>query len=216
MSQAPACGIGMRWDYAPVQTEEHNRLFSFSPTTTDPATGLPGALIFAGNCPVCNQHSGFVDNTYHNFGPGIGFAWQVARKSTIRAGYGVFFADRAPNDYFGDPTGATTNNGWGWGAANVVNYPNNNMPAFNWDNGYPGVTTLTSPNPSQADSKSGPLSWVPNGGRLGYNQSWNLNLQRELPFGLLADVGYVGTKASALEANALDRKSTRLNSSHLG
>ena len=195
--------LGMRWDYAPVQTEEHNRLFSFSPTATDPATGLPGALIFAGNCPVCNQHSGFVDNTYHNFGPRIGFAWQVARKSTIRAGYGVFFADRAPNDYFGDPTGATTNNGWGWGAANVVNYPNNNMPAFNWDNGYPGVTTLTSPNPSQADSKSGPLSWVPNGGRLGYNQSWNLNVQRELPFGLLADVGYVGTKASALEANAL-------------
>ena len=36
--------IGLRWDYNPVQTEEHDRLYSFSPTTIDPATGLPGAL----------------------------------------------------------------------------------------------------------------------------------------------------------------------------
>ncbi len=36
--------IGLRWDYNPTQTEEHDRLFSFSPTTIDPQTGLPGAL----------------------------------------------------------------------------------------------------------------------------------------------------------------------------
>ncbi len=195
--------LGMRWDYEPAQTEEHNRLFSFSPTTIDPATGLPGALTFAGNCPICNGTSGFAPNTHHNFGPRAGFAWQFANKLTMRGGYGIFFADRAPNDYFGDPSGSTTNNGWGWGAANVVNYPNNYMPAFNWDSGYPGVTTLTTPNPSQADTKSGALSWVPNGGRVGYTQSWNFNIQRELPFGILLDVGYVGTKGTALEANSL-------------
>jgi hypothetical protein len=195
--------LGLRWDYEPVQTEEHDRLFSFSPTTTDPSTGLPGALAFAGNCAVCNGTRGFESNDYHNFGPRIGFAWQFASKSTMRSGYGVFFADRAPNDYFGDPTGATTNNGWGWGAANVVNYPNNLSQAFNWDSGYPGATTYTTPNPSQADTKSGPLYWYPNGGRVGYTQQWNLNFQRELPFQILLDAGYLGTKGTALEANAL-------------
>ena len=42
--------LGLRWDFNPTQTEEHNRLFSFSPTAVDPQTGLPGALTFAGNC----------------------------------------------------------------------------------------------------------------------------------------------------------------------
>jgi hypothetical protein len=115
----------------------------------------------------------------------------------------VFFADRAPNDYQGDPTGSVSNNGWGWGVSNVVNYGNNLAPAFNWDNGYPGVSTYTTPNPSQADSKSGAIYWYPNGGRLGYTQSWNFNVQRELPYKMVLDVGYVGTKGTALEANGL-------------
>lgn len=193
----------MRWDYEPTQTEEHNRMFSFSPTAVDPATGLPGALIFAGNCAVCNGSTGFVSQHYHNFAPRLGLAWQVLPKTVIRTAYGVFFADRAPNDYYGDPTGAVSLNGWGWGISDVVNYGNNLAPAFNWDNGYPGQPVYRSPNPSQADGQSGALYWYPNGGRLGYTQSWNFNIQRELPGHLVVDAGYVGTKGTALEANGL-------------
>jgi hypothetical protein len=195
--------LGVRWDYDPTQTEEHNRLFSFSPTAIDPQTGLPGALTFAGNCSACNQSTGFESQHYHNFAPRMGLAWQVLPKTVIRAAYGVFFADRAPNDYYGDPSGAVSLNGWGWGVSDVVNYGNNLAPAFNWDNGYPGAPVYRSPNPSQADGQSGALYWYPNGGRLGYTQSWNFNLQRELPFHLVLDAGYVGSKGTALEANGL-------------
>jgi hypothetical protein len=195
--------LGIRWDYDPTQTEEHNRLFSFSPTAIDPASGLPGALIFAGHCPVCNGSNGFESQHYHNFAPRFGVAWQFAPKTVLRTAYGVFFADRAPNDYYGDPTGAVSLNGWGWGISDVVNYGNNLSPAFNWDNGYPGVPVYRSPNPSQANGQSGALYWYPNGGRLGYTQSWNFNLQRELPGHILVDVGYVGTKGTGLEANGL-------------
>ncbi len=195
--------VGLRWDYNPTQTEEHDRMFSFSPTAIDPQTGLPGALTFAGNCSVCNGSSGFESQHDHNFAPRLGLAWQFAPKMVIRTAYGVFFTDRAPNDYYGDPTGAVSLNGWGWGVSNVVNYGNNLAPAFNWDSGYPGVNQYISPNPSQADGKSGALYWAPNGGRLGYTQSWNFNLQRELPFHMLLDAGYVGTKGTALEANGL-------------
>ena len=86
--------LGLRWDYNPTQTEEHNRLFSFSPTATDPQTGLPGALTFAGNCTGCNGSTGFVKQHYHNFGPRVGFAlpgelqdrhtrglWRILRRS---------------------------------------------------------------------------------------------------------------------------------------
>ncbi len=195
--------MGLRWDYNPTQTEEHNRLYSFSPGAIDPQTGLPGALTFAGNCPVCNGQTGFESQHYMNFAPRFGFAYQALPKTVIRGAYGVFFSDRAPNDYYGDPSGSVSLNGWGWGVANVVNYGNNLAPAFNWDNGYPGVNAYTTPNPSQADSKSGALYWYPNGGRLGYTQSWNLNIQRELPYRMVLDLGYVGTKGTALEANGL-------------
>lgn len=195
--------LGVRWDYDPTQTEEHNRLFSFSPTATDPQTGLPGALVFAGNCSVCNGSTGFLSQHYLNFAPRLGLAWQVVPKTVIRAAWGVFFADRAPNDYFGDPNGSVSLNGWGWGVSDVVNYGNNLAPAFNWDNGYPGRPVYRTPDPSQANNQSGALYWYPNGGRLGYTQSWNFNVQRELPFHLLLDAGYVGSKGTALEANGL-------------
>jgi Carboxypeptidase regulatory-like domain/TonB dependent receptor len=193
--------MGLRWDYNPTATEEHNRLFSFSPTTIDPQTGLPGALIFAGNCSGCNGQTGFESQHYLNFAPRFGFAYQVMPKTVIRGAYGIFFSDRAPNDYYGDPNGAVSVNGWGWGASNVVNYGNNLAPTFNWDNGYPGVNIYSTQNPSQADSKSGAIYWYPNGGRLGYTQSWNFNIQRELPFSMVLDVGYLGTKGTALENN---------------
>ena len=203
MSSKLTVNLGVRWDYNPTQTEEHDRMFSFSPTATDPQTGLAGALVFAGKCSVCNGSSGFESQHYHNFAPRLGLAWQFLPKTVIRTAYGVFFADRAPDDYYGDPTGAVSLNGWGWGVANVVNYGNNLAPAFNWDNGYPGVYNYVTPNPSQADGKSGALYWYPNGGRLGYTQSWNFNIQRELPFHMVLDAGYVGTKGTALEANGL-------------
>ncbi len=140
---------------------------------------------------------------YHNFGPRVGFAFQVNSKTVIRAGYGVFFADRAPNDYFGDPNCSTACNGWGWGVSNTVPYGDNLGPAFNWDSGYPGVSTFTTPDPSQANRKSGALYWSPDAGRLGYTQSWNFNIQRELPFKMVLDAGYIGTKGTALMANGL-------------
>jgi hypothetical protein len=195
--------IGLRWDYNPTQTEEHNRLYSFSPTAIDPQTGLPGALTFAGGCGACNGKTGFETQHYLNFAPRVGFAYQVTPKTVVRGAYGVFFADRAPNDYYGDPNCSVGCSGWGWGVSNVVNYGNNLAPSFNWDGGYPGVNSYTTPNPSQANSKSGALYWNPDGGRLGYTQSWNFNVQRELPFKLILDAGYIGTKGTGLLANGL-------------
>ncbi len=195
--------LGLRWDLNPVQTEEHDRLSTFNPTKIDPVSGLPGAVDFAGNCSVCTGKRGFGTISYKNFGPRLGFAYQITPKLVVRGAYGIFFADRAPNDYYGDPNGISSLRGFGWGVSNVVNYGNDFQPAFNWDQGYPGVNKYSTPNPSQANLQGGALSWDPDSGRLGYTQTWNLNIQRQLPFKMLLDVGYVGTKGTGLEANGL-------------
>ena len=84
-----------------------------------------------------------------------------------------------------------------------MNQPAPNTPAFNWDNGYNGVVKAAALDPSAAYSIWGPVSWDPNGGRVGYTQQWNFNIQRELPGNMVVDVGYIGTKSTALQANEL-------------
>ncbi len=47
------------------------------------------------------------------------------------------------------------------------------------------------------------MSWDPDGGRVGYTQQWNFNIQRELPGRMVLDIGYIGTKSTALLANEI-------------
>ena len=47
------------------------------------------------------------------------------------------------------------------------------------------------------------MSWDPDGGRVGYTQQWNFNIQRELPGNIVLDIGYIGTKSTGLNANEL-------------
>ncbi len=47
------------------------------------------------------------------------------------------------------------------------------------------------------------MSWDPDGGRVGYTQQWNLNIQRELPGNMVLDIGYIGTKSTGLLANEM-------------
>ena len=53
-----------------------------------------------------------------------------------------------------------------------------------------------------ARSICGPVSSDPAGGRIGYPQQWNFNIQRELPGNMVLDLGYIGTKSTGLQAKA--------------
>ncbi|MDZ7637801.1 MAG: hypothetical protein U5J83_06065 [Bryobacterales bacterium] len=85
-------------------------------------------------------------------------------------------------------------------------------PAFNWNNTYPGVVQSITPGPSLATAPVnawGPVSWDPDGGRVGYAQQWNLNIQRELPGNMVFDIGYVGSKNTAIRAMNADCRQIR-------
>ncbi len=43
----------------------------------------------------------------------------------------------------------------------------------------------------------------PDGGRVGYSQQWNISIQRELPWLMVLEAGYIGTKSTGLQANEL-------------
>ena len=120
---------------------------------------------------------------------------------TIRGGYGIFDAPRIPNGWSGVPWG----NKLGFTATNTVNAPTPNTAAFNWDQGYNGVVKTAALDPSAAYSIWGPVSWDPDGGRIGYTQQWNINIQREFGKDFVLDIGYIGTKSTGLNANELKK-----------
>lgn len=196
--------IGLRWDFQPQGTEKYDRLHSFNLQLMDPKYNILGAVEFAGNGQGRIGRRMFYPNSLGTtWGPRFGFAWQLPEntKMTVRGGYGIFYGTRIPNGWSGVPWG----NKSGFTATNNVNQPSPNTAAFNWDNGYNGVVKQATMDPSMAYNLWGPVSWDPDGGRMGYTQQWNFNVERELPGNMVLDLGYLGTKSTGLQANEIRR-----------
>ncbi len=78
--------LGLRWDILTWPTEIQNRQANFDLVT--------GALVVAGSNGTLRTS---IPNDYHDFGPRLGFAYQLTRdaKTVVRGGYGLFyFVDR--------------------------------------------------------------------------------------------------------------------------
>ncbi len=191
--------LGLRWDYEPVQTEAHDRLNNFCTTCIDPSTGLPGAIQFAGTGTGRTGVSGFEKNRWNNFAPRAGVAAQVARAVVFRAAYGLVYAPRVPNDYWGSPYGQKV----GFTQQNAVNNPGNGQAAFSWDQGYPGKLTAAALDPGAASYTYGLVWWDPAGGKVPYVQQWNAGFQVSLPWQVAVEANYLGNKSTGLYGNAL-------------
>ncbi len=191
--------LGLRWDYQPLPVEQYNRLGNWNPSLIDPAWNLPGAMEFASA-----ERRTFAPNHYKDFSPRVGFAWQVAKRVVVRGAYGIFYLARNGNGWSGVPWGQPA----GFGQDNRVTAPVDYLAAWNWSSPYPGVIRNLARNASIAGGSPGVwgiVSYDPNAAKNGYAQQWNLNIQRELGYGFLLDVGYVGSKSTAIQANELRR-----------
>lgn len=198
--------LGLRWDYQPPYTEVADRNSSWSPTAVDPASGLRGAYVFAGNCASgCTGKSHFGKKNYRNFAPRVGFAYRLARKWTVRGAYTIMYEADLFNHYGGSPLGIQTTVGF----VGTYNYNADPVqpwaPIFNWDAGLPlGRYTPPQKNPSWGNT-SPPGMVDPNYGVTPYVQQWNFNIQHELVPGLIVDVGYLGNKGTRLYNGQLAR-----------
>ena len=99
--------LGLRYDYFGPTTETQGHFVGFDPskavtTPIVPACGntcgvaVTGGFVQAGNGNLAGfpkVSNGLVNSNYKNFGPRIGFAYQVTDngKVVLRGGYGIFF-----------------------------------------------------------------------------------------------------------------------------
>ncbi len=86
---------GLRWDFLPPYHEVKNRWSFMNPNITNPATGTPGAIQFAGNYGGAGVSCGCSSpaNTYwNNWGPRVGITYSVDPKTVFRIGAGRVFS----------------------------------------------------------------------------------------------------------------------------
>jgi hypothetical protein len=184
--------LGLRWDYNSPQSERYNRQnrgFDASASNPFEAPGLDlrGGLLFAD----ADNRLPF-QRDLNNFQPRIGVAYQVAPKTVIRSGYGLSYL----------PTFDTgNNNGFSVMTPYVASIDGGITPAGQLSNPFPDGY-LTPPGRSQGLATllgtgftySWPNRVIP------YVHQFSFGVQHELPWRLLIDASYVGSRTKGLQA----------------
>ncbi|MCC7496375.1 MAG: hypothetical protein IT160_02280 [Bryobacterales bacterium] len=188
--------LGVRMEINPPYYDKYGGLSYFDPTLANPAAnGLPGAVRFTGRGQGYTGRMSFYD-TQHGVGPRAGLAWQFAKDSVVRAGFGIFHSNYKP---MGGNNGRQAAPSW--------SSPNSGVdPAFYWDNGWPGFQQPPYINPDYAAGSSFPLWYYIDqiSGILPNSTTWNLALSRALPGEFALDVTYTGTKGTHLASNRIN------------
>jgi hypothetical protein len=189
--------LGGRYEYESPRTERYNQLTNFDLNATPPLTAaglnLKGALSFVGaNGNPREQWN----PDRNNFAPRIGFAWNVAPKTVVRGGGGIFYAAMTG---VGGASGAFGVSGFE-AATTMVTSLNGVTPVNFLDNPYPtGINQATGSRLGAATLLGQNIRFVDRNLRQSYSAQWNLNVQRELPGGLLFEAGYAGNRGLKLQ-----------------
>jgi hypothetical protein len=171
--------FGLRWEYFGPLSEKNNLLSNLGPDGNLAMVGTDGL-------------NGLYKRDLHDFGPRLGFAWEVAKNTVVRAGYGIYY-DYVPQDIlianFTTSAGVVTNP-IGPKAILPLNF---DPTAFNGTNPTPNA-------PIMNGIASPPYSIfvTPQNFHSPYTQNWNFNIQQKLVENASFEARYVGSKGTHL------------------
>ncbi len=183
--------FGLRYDLDQPRWEQDNQQNSFDRYAINPVSGTPGVVTFSGRNGLSKYLNRWDPN---NLGPRLGFAWRAAEGWVVRGGGALLFLPQ-----FDSPVGQQNPLGYDR-SATLVSPDGGLTPAFLMKNGLPRT-----PAPTEADRTPGfgavPLGVTPTttvgfaepDRRLGYLETFNFNIQRQITGTALMEVGYLAT-----------------------
>jgi hypothetical protein len=194
--------LGLRYEYSTPKLDTQGRTFSSVLTNarSQRFVNAPTGLFFPGD-PQAPRGSNFPDR--NDLAPRFGFAWDPFNdgKMSVRGGVGVFYDVLKAEDNFQfngqAPFFASTGLNFGLPAGNPsANYTimSQPFPAAGQTNPFPSKPPTSTVDFSQFGSFGGAgVFFVDPHLRTPYTFQYNLTVQHELPQGMLAEIGYVGS-----------------------
>lgn len=185
--------LGLRYDYESPTTVKDN-IYSRVDQNT-------GKLLVAG---VNASETLNLEGDKMNLGPRVGFAYSLNDKTVFRGAYGLFYSQ-----VFSNLGGVVAFPGF------TVTQQFNSLGAgraqsFALSQGIP-LLTSTTVDPFAVERNAtinSPLTVFPeyySVSPLPETHQWSLGVQRSLPFGLVADISYIGTRSTHLPYAGTDR-----------
>jgi hypothetical protein len=187
---------GLRWDVELPRRERNNKMNSFDARATNPVSGTPGVVTFAGVDGVPER--AFATD-WNNLGPRAGVAYRLTDRTVVRGGAGIFYGPTVSNTI-----GDTAALGFSTAASFVVSQPTlesafrlrDGVPAYSrpaLDAGLGAVPIGRRPN--TAVSFFDPHQVAPT------SYQSNASVQHEISPGFLVEVGYIGNASRHLTGN---------------
>ncbi|HXN24764.1 MAG TPA: TonB-dependent receptor [Candidatus Dormibacteraeota bacterium] len=183
--------LGLRYEWEAGVSERSNKYaVGFDMNVTNPlqaSSGYPtkGGIEFAG---LNGYPSTCCNYSNKKFGPRVGAAYALTPKTSIRLGYGIFYA----------PVSFTGSSAYAPGYSQTTTYVASNdgmkTPAGSLSNPYPGGVLQPSGNANGylTGVGSSVTSWY-QGAQSPIVHQYSLDIQRELPGQIALQVGYVGS-----------------------
>jgi hypothetical protein len=190
--------VGVRYEYETGIAESNNHLVTaFNQTAINPiganVTGVTpyGVLQFAG---VGTGATSCCNPSKTKIGPRVGFAFQLTPKTTLRGGWGIFYA---PTIFSTDGTIAP---GYTQSTTYVASNDGNATPANSLVNPFPnGVLQPVGNSLGSSTAIGSTFNYLDQGRTSGIVQQFSADIQRELPFNIALQVGYSGSRSSHLQ-----------------
>jgi len=195
--------LGMRWDFNTPWHEYNGHWTNFTLDAVNPSWApLKGAYQYASKGSDTWEKS----QSYRQFAPYLGAAYQVTPKLVARASWGLHYVPLGINQWGTLPYNIGGQAQGGYIGTNNTTQVAPNAAAFNWDQTIYGGTFI----PANADSAANRVfSWAtvsvdPNMLHLGKVQNWNVGVQYELGKDTVLDVNYVGNIGRDLHNGGLN------------
>jgi hypothetical protein len=172
--------IGLRYELSPPPIERRNTISNFD---LDTNPGHPELV------PAGSQGSGWADRALQGvnhlqFAPRFGFAYALPDNKTVfRGGYGIFYSNIITE---GGMQSMEVNPPWN---VRIGLQPNSSKPPTLFlDQGFPANSL------SLSNAANVQLISYDRSNATPMDQQWNFNIQRQLPGGIVLEVGYYGNK----------------------
>jgi hypothetical protein len=177
--------LGLRYEYNGPYTEANNQITNLNVgtdfTSAQPVVPAGAVLPSTTSGLATSSTPSLINADRNNFAPRIGIAWKPMKETVVRAGYGINYnlaqyGAIVQNFAFQPPFAITS--------TNVSSLSN----VLTFQNGFPATNGSVTNN----------FAVDPNY-RLGYVQIWNLDIQRQLPGGVVMNLDYNGSKGTRLD-----------------